>query len=96
MGKLTDSETSVYFDDKHVLGKGQPASLVDAACQQLHNGYKCAIMDEELAGNECTPWEVTYKSASYLGEAQLAPKCEEFNGGDNCAAKACKIEGYRV
>merc|ERR1712110_82705 len=32
-----------YFDGMYSKGRGQPASLVDATCQQLAHGYKCAI-----------------------------------------------------
>jgi len=50
-----------YFDGAYNKGRGQPASLVDAACQQLQHGYKCAILDGDDEGQECVPWEVDYK-----------------------------------
>jgi hypothetical protein len=85
-----------YFDGEYNKGKGQPASLVDAACQQLQHGYKCAILDGEEENQLCTPWEVDYLSASQYGESLLVSKCDELNPGDNCASRACKIEGYFV
>jgi hypothetical protein len=85
-----------YFDGQYTKGRGQPASLVDAACQQLQHGYKCAILDGEEESDECTPWEVSYLSASQYGESLLVSKCDELNPGNNCASRACKIEGYFV
>ena len=69
-----------YFDGDYNKGRGQPASLVDATCQQLHNGYKCAMVDAEIEGNpDCVPWEVNYMAASHFGESQLIAKCDELN-----------------
>jgi len=85
-----------YFDNAYNKGRGQPASLVDATCQQLHNGYKCAILDGETEGEECVPWEASYLSASQYGEALIEAKCDELNPNDNCAQRACKVEGYFV
>jgi hypothetical protein len=85
-----------YFDGAYNKGRGQPASLVDAACQQLQHGYKCAILDGEEEGEECTPWEAQYLSASQYGESQLITKCDELNPDSMCGNRACKIEGYFV
>merc|ERR1712035_308095 len=51
-----------YFDSDHGKGKSQPVDDVDAICKMLHEGYECAILDAEEAGEECVPWEVDYDS----------------------------------
>merc|ERR1712159_843575 len=48
-----------YFDGEYNKGRGQPVSMVDSECQQLNNGYKCAMVDAEIEGDQnCVPWEV--------------------------------------
>jgi len=86
-----------YFDGDYNKGRGQPASLIDASCQQLHNGYKCAMVDAEMeADDDCVPWEVPYFAGSHFGEAMLVEKCDELNPTDQCASRACKVEGWFV
>jgi len=97
-----------YFQDDHGKGKGTPANEVDNQCKILHDGYTCILMDAELEGEECTPWDVQYNSASGLGllasddannatlEDALRFKCKKVNKKSNCAARACMVENYFV
>jgi len=97
-----------YFQDDHGKGKGTPANEVDNQCKILHDGYTCILMDAELEGEECTPWDVQYNSASGLGllanddannatlEDALRFKCKKVNKRSNCAARACMVENYFV
>jgi len=97
-----------YFQDNHGKGKGTPANEVDNQCKILHDGYTCILMDAELEGEDCTPWDVQYNSASGLGllanddannatlEDALRFKCKKVNKRSNCAARACMVENYFV
>lgn len=98
-----------YFQENHGLGKGQPVNEVDNQCKILHDGYECIMMDAAADGEECTPWNVKYNSATGLGllagddknndslENALRFKCRRANRkfGD-CAARACMVENYFV
>ena len=51
-----------YFDKDHGKGHGQPVDEFDTYCQHLHQGYDCAMLDAEAAGEpECIAWETEYR-----------------------------------
>jgi hypothetical protein len=83
-----------YFYDNVGRGKGTPVDELDGMCKTLHDGYTCAIIDAELEGaDECIPWEVEYNPGSGAGNDRFAT-CQAANpGGDNCAVRACSVEG---
>lgn len=69
------------FSDPVVKGHGEPQSDLDASCKDLHMGYECARMDEEL----CIAHEVAYTSIlttltltgnNYLEFIQFVPTME--------------------
>merc|ERR1711981_1328458 len=83
-----------YFYDNVGRGKGQPIDEVDGFCKTLNEGYECAIRDSEDEGISCTPWEVAYVSGTGSG-SDLFTSCQNLNA-DNCAARACSVEGNFV
>merc|ERR1711881_109783 len=83
-----------YFYDNVGRGKGQPIDEVDGFCKSLNEGYECAIRDSEDEGISCTPWEVSYISGTGSG-SDLFTSCQSLNA-DNCAARACSVEGNFV
>ena len=93
-----------YFNDRVLVGKGQPVDAMDEQCQILHHGYECAVMDYEAATGEsdCAPWEIVYTSG--LSGAQmdesgrvvgLVENCEALND-NQCQSHACMVEGVFV
>lgn len=36
-----------YFEDDHGKGRGHPANEIDQLCQVLHQGYECAMLDND-------------------------------------------------
>merc|ERR1711920_482581 len=85
-----------YFDEDVGRGKGQPFDDLDGMCKTLANGYECAMRDAEDEGNTCTPWEVAYSPGTASGTTTLWASCQALNGGDNCASRACAVEGVFV
>merc|ERR1712000_497076 len=85
-----------YFNDDHGRGKGQPISSLDEICKILHDGYECAMRDAEFEGTTCVPWEVAYNSAVGGNVLSLEESCTNENPGNNCAKRACCIEGNFV
>lgn len=85
-----------YFEDLHGMGRGQPLTEIDEQCKILHDGYECAILDHSDPSSECEPWSVTYRSATGLGGSGIDEECYEVNPSDQCAARACIIEGRFV
>jgi hypothetical protein len=92
---LTNYGCWCYFQDDHGRGKSHPQNEVDAICKVLHDGYECAIMDGVAEGEPCEPWTQDYQSANSLGrfDNSLQVACEAQNAGNNCAIRACVIEG---
>ena len=82
-----------YFGDDHGRGKGQPQDAIDEMCKVLHDGYECAMRDAEEEGTTCVPWEVAYTSALGGSGVGIGQECAAANEGNNCAARACAIEG---
>ena len=85
-----------YFDELHGKGKSHPVDQMDAFCKTLAEGYDCIQMDEEEEGSmgddgPCTPWEVFYLPAS-IGDT-VVEQCNDRNGENTCAARACIVEG---
>lgn len=82
-------------------GKGKPIDTLDSLCRELSWGYDCLIMETEdnnivdTNGDPCVPWEVFYLPGTGGGLPGLHPTCEGFNANE-CARKACKIEGSFV
>ena len=93
---LDHSGCYCYFDANYHLGKSQPVSKVDSWCKMLHEGYTCAILDSEIEGYECVPWEVDYTPGWHVGDDKPALRdyCEGMNYGDPCAIDACIVESY--
>jgi len=85
-----------YFGDDHGRGKGQPIDELDGLCKTLHEGYECAMRDAEVEGTTCVPWEIAYSSAIGSSSLSLNEACEQANAGNNCATRACCIEGAFV
>ena len=68
--------------------------LNDQLCKQLHDGYACAVIDQEDNVSEpCEPWNVEYKAVSIFSNS---PKidCDAANSKNLCAAHACTVETY--
>lgn len=82
-----------YFGIDHGRGKGQPQDALDELCKVLADGYECAMRDAEEEGTTCIPWEVSYQSAIGGGSLTIAEECANVNPGNNCAARACTVEG---
>ena len=83
-----------YFSNSQGKGKGKPIDFLDEMCKVLHDGYECAMRDAEEEGTTCIPWEVNYTAA--LGNdinLTIAEECYQLNLGNNCAIRACSIEG---
>merc|ERR1712048_1127229 len=85
-----------YFYDDHGRGKAQPIDAVDEMCKILHDGYECAMRDAEDEGTTCVPWEVSYFSAVGGTGLTIPEECIAANPGNNCATRACMIEGTFV
>merc|ERR1712228_792996 len=83
-----------YFYDNVGRGKGTPVDEIDGFCKTLGDGYQCAIIDSEAAGESCVPWEVTYSPGTGAG-VNLRDSCNTLNA-DNCARYACAVEGQFV
>jgi len=97
ISKLDEYGCWCYFDDNHGRGKASPIDVVDEMCKILHDGYECAMRDAEDEGTTCIPWEVQYDAA--LGgndEDDMFVQCTAANSGNNCAIRACTIEGTFV
>lgn len=85
-----------YFYEDHGRGKGQPIDAIDEMCKILHDGYECAMRDAEDEGTTCVPWEVSYTSAIGGSGQSVAEECATVNSGNNCAIRACTVEGSFV
>merc|ERR1712018_839418 len=85
-----------YFDEDIGRGKGKPFDDLDALCQALGKGYDCVMRDAEEAGDTCVPYEVDYNPGTATGGNTLFESCQALNGGDNCASRACAVEGAFV
>merc|ERR1711879_78046 len=83
-----------YFYDNVGRGKGSPVDEVDGFCKTLGDGYQCAMIDSEAAGESCVPWEVSYAPGTGAG-VNLRDSCNSLNT-DNCARYACAVEGQFV
>ena len=90
--KIDEYSCWCYFNENHGSGKGKPIDGLDEACKTLHDGYECSMRDAETEGTTCIPWEVDYQAAGML-ENDLGLACENSNPNNNCAARACAIEG---
>lgn len=86
-----------YFLDNVGRGKGTPVDEIDSMCKILHDGYECAVLDTEAEGAECAPWDVTYHSGTgSVEDISLFQRCQNLNPDDNCAQRACAVEGYFI
>jgi len=90
-----------YFGDDHGRGKGPAIDELDNICKTLSDGYDCAIIDHEEENNkrshtDCVPWEVEYNSGLGGTNLELAEACYNSNPKNNCAARACIVEGNFV
>lgn len=92
INRINEMSCWCYFNDLHGSGKGKPIDSLDEACKVLHEGYECAMRDAEDEGTTCVPWEVSFNAASFLA-TDLGQACEDSNPGNNCAARACAVEG---
>ena len=84
-----------YFYDNVGRGKGTPVDEIDGFCKTLADGYQCAIIDGESEGESCVPWEVNYNPGAGQGPERFLT-CQNQNPGNNCAARACAVEGVFV
>jgi len=87
-----------YLEENHNKGKGEPVDALDEACKAMSQGYECAIHDGDAAGEPCVPWEVLYTSATPMspGGGSLITECTTLNPGNDCAIRACAIEGQFI
>lgn len=85
-----------FFGDQVGRGRAQPLDAVDEACRVLAGGYECAMRDAEDEGTTCIPWEVEYASAVGGTGLTIPEECANLNEGNNCAIRACIIEGSFV
>merc|ERR1712010_286699 len=85
-----------YFQDNHGKGKGPVQNEVDQMCKVLHDGYECAIFDAVIDGGSCIPWEEEYESGISIGASNVEIECASKNVGNDCAIRACVIEGNFV
>merc|ERR1712066_330253 len=86
-----------YFYEKHGRGRGPPVDELDGFCKVLHEGYECAMLDAEIAGeDDCEPWTVQYTAAVRGTEEQIRDGCVTANPNNTCAQNACSVEGYFV
>merc|ERR1712066_151542 len=67
-----------YFYDNVGRGKGTPVDEIDGFCKTLGDGYQCAILDSEAAGESCVPWEVAYNPGTGAGEGQFVDSLFAF------------------
>merc|ERR1712154_499507 len=93
--RLDDYGCWCYFYDNVGRGKGTPVDEIDGFCKTLAEGYQCAIIDGESEGESCVPWEVNYNPGAGQGPERFLT-CQNQNPGDNCAARACAVEGVFV
>merc|ERR1711981_97257 len=87
-----------YFEENHGKGKSQAVNDVDSFCKLLHEGYDCAMMDADEAGETCIPWEVDYNTGTSNLDT-LVETCTEKNLGqaeEACATRACIVEQYFI
>ena len=96
IGTMNEYGCWCYFGGDHGRGKGQPVDAIDEMCKILSDGYECAMRDAEEEGTTCVPWEVSYQSALGGSGLSTAEECFNVNAGNNCAARACTIEGSFV
>lgn len=95
--KLNEYGCWCYFQDDHGRGKAQPVDALDEVCKILHDGYECAMRDAEEEGTTCIPWEVEYDAGVGGSNTLLMnEQCAGANPGNNCAIRACIIEGSFV
>lgn len=87
-----------YFDPAQFKkGRGKPVSEVDAYCKTLLEGYECCQLDAEEEGeDECNAHEVDYASGAQGSIDTIIADCQLRNSGDNCAVRACIVEGFFV
>ena len=88
-----------YFGEAHGRGKAQPVDAIDEMCKILAHGYECAMRDAEEEGTTCIPWEVDYIAAvgGMPSGLTIEEECVNVNPpGNNCAVRACTIEGSFV
>merc|ERR1712054_510195 len=83
-----------YFYDNVGRGKGTPVDEIDGFCKTLGDGYQCAMIDSEAAGESCVPWEVAYQPGTGAG-VNLRESCNTLNT-ESCAQMACAVEGQFV
>merc|ERR1712071_407053 len=83
-----------YFYDNVGRGKGTPVDEIDGFCKTLGDGYQCAIIDSEAAGESCVPWEVVYSPGTGAG-VNLRDSCIALND-NKCARYGCAVEGQFV
>ena len=57
--------------------------------------YRCAILDGEIEGESCIPWEIQYNPGSGAG-INIYESCINLNPGSVCAQRSCAVEGQFV
>ena len=78
-----------------IQAHGKTVDVLDEACKNLINSYKCIEIDAEEAGiDDCDAQAVNYTPFDYFGSNGQTVKenCEENNVGF-CAQSACIVEG---
>lgn len=91
-----------YFMEDVGKGHGATKDDIDIQCKVLSEGYYCIKGDDK----SCEPWNQSYQSSNGMGLIlsmndptfdlgyQIRTDCEIQNQNDDCAIKACTVEGY--
>jgi len=97
-----------YFDmDTYSVNDGlaDPVNDMDQFCKILMHGYKCMAVDaSDESDTACDPVNTDYISAigfvfsdgTQSKADAIWTSCQDVNGGDNCEARACAVEGYFI
>ena len=74
---------------------GPAVDAIDESCRDLMNAYKCIEIDELENGNpKCDAQAVDYTPYDFhVISADLEDGCTRGNVGNECAIKACIVEG---
>lgn len=96
LNRITEYGCWCYFDGRFNRGRGQPINDIDELCRAMHHGYQCAILDGQLEGIPCVPWEINYNGTNLLDFENIASSCADINPASKCAERACTIEKFFV
>merc|ERR1711937_52793 len=84
-----------HFGADYVFGKSTPVDEIDTICRTLHHGYECTAMD---SAENCLPYETTYTGPVAISSlfTSLVEDCVALNPNNDCATRACMVEGHFI